>query len=592
MKRIHKSYDVVIVGGGMSGLIAAISAARKGVNCALIHNRPVLGGNASSEIRMHICGADNHGHRENARETGILEEILLENKYRNPNHSYAIFDSILWEKAHFQANLDLYLNTHFTNVSVVDQRIEWVEVCQLTTETTYQLHAQGFVDATGDGSLAALSGANYMVGRESQDTYHEPHAPEVADSICMGNTLLFSTIERPYPVTFIKPYWANTYTEEDLNGREHGAHGHNYWWIELGGDDLDTIYDSELIRNDLLKAVYGVWDHIKNSGQHHAENYDLDWVGYLPGKRESRRILGDYVLNENDLMHNHPFEDAVAYGGWPMDMHVPGGLKTKLEPTEFIKVPDVYSIPYRSLYSKDIQNLWLAGRIISASHMAFGSTRVMGTCSVVGQAVGTALGLIKRNQWPYHNRINDIRALQMALLLDDAYIPNIKFSHDADLAPQAILFASDALIDSPVSNVVNGYTRPIKQATNRWSAACSMESPAYIDFKYKSPVTIGYIDMKFDSNLSKQISISMFHNGLLDDTGSIPETLIKDYTLSFYDNESLIYEYPVKNNYVRHQKIHLPQLVTCTQLRITPHQTHGIDEYRIFAISLFTEYPY
>ena len=175
------TFDFVVVGGGMSGLCAAIAAARHGAKTALVHARPMPGGNASSEIRMHICGADDHMRRPHARETGIIEEILLEHKRRNPTNSYAVFDSILWEKAAFCENLTLLLNTCVDGVTMREGRIESVSAYQQTTEKRLTLYAPLFADATGDGSLGAWAGADYVVGREARSAYGEPHAPERAD---------------------------------------------------------------------------------------------------------------------------------------------------------------------------------------------------------------------------------------------------------------------------------------------------------------------------------------------------------------------------------------------------------------------------
>ena len=147
------TFDFIVVGGGMAGICGAIAAARKGISTALIHNRPVLGGNASSEIRMHICGADHHMSVPNARETGVLEEILLENKRRNPEMVYPIFDAVLWEKVHFQENLTLYLNTHMTEVECQNMKITGIYAKQLTTEKTFHFIGTMFMDATGDGVL-------------------------------------------------------------------------------------------------------------------------------------------------------------------------------------------------------------------------------------------------------------------------------------------------------------------------------------------------------------------------------------------------------------------------------------------------------
>lgn len=298
-----KNYDVIVVGGGISGVCAALSASRCGVNVALIQNRPVLGGNASSEVRMHICGADYHASRENARETGIIEEILLDNRLSNFQHSFSVLDTVLWEKATYQENLDLYLNTHMTEVNVIDNRIHAIKAEQLTTERRFEFTASTFIDTSGDATLAFKAGADIRIGRESRYEYNEKLAPEQADKIMMGNTIMFESKDMGQPVLFKKPFWVNTYTEDDLKSRCHRDITAGYWWVELGGSHLDTISDGEKIRDELLKAVYGIWDHIKNGGDHGAENYALDWVCMLPGKRDSRRIIGDYVLNSNDLFN-------------------------------------------------------------------------------------------------------------------------------------------------------------------------------------------------------------------------------------------------------------------------------------------------
>ena len=352
---VHKEerhYEVVVVGGGMAGVCAAIASARKGVKTAIVQNRSMFGGNASSEIRMHIVGANAHGSKKNLGETGILLEILLENKRRNPYASFPVFDSVIWEKVHFQENLDAYLNTDMDDVIMDGKKVAAIIGHQNTTETEFTIYGDIFVDATGHGTLATMGGATGRMGSEGRDEFHEPDAPEEPNDDTMGNTLMFSAVDRGEPVKFIRPDWAYQYTEEDLKYREHGnsigshmeggqltkfeegsgrlPHFSNvdsgYWWIELGGQYDDIIRDGEVIRDELLKCVYGVWDHLKNVGDHGVENLDLDWVGIVPGYRESRRIEGDYLLNENDVLENRIFPDAVAYGGWQMDQHVRGGV--------------------------------------------------------------------------------------------------------------------------------------------------------------------------------------------------------------------------------------------------------------------------
>ena len=264
--------------------------------------------------------------RENARETGILEEILLENKRRNPEMNYPVFDAVLWEKVKFQENLTVFLNTYVDGVLMDENKIQGVTAVQETTEKKYELTAGLFLDSTGDGTLGYLAGARYRSGREAKSEYGESLAPEQADHVTMGNSLMFQARDIGHPVKFVKPDWAYQFTEEQMKNREHGLITSGYWWIELGGGKLDTITDAEELRDELLKTVYGVWDHIKNGGDHGAENYDLTWVGMLPGKRESRRLMGDYVLKQQDIDDGRIFEDAVAYGGWPMDIHTAEGF--------------------------------------------------------------------------------------------------------------------------------------------------------------------------------------------------------------------------------------------------------------------------
>ena len=215
---IEKRYQVVVVGGGISGMCAALAAARHGAKTALIQDRPVLGGNASSEIRMHICGADREGHRPNARETGIVEEILLENQLRNPQHSFSICDTILWEKTHGQENLDVYLNARFLSAEADNGVIRRIYVQQMTTEKDFLFTADIFIDATGDGMLAFQAGARVMHGREGKAVFGESLAPDVSDDYTMGNSLMFTARDMGRPVPFTAPPWAYHYTDADIPG--------------------------------------------------------------------------------------------------------------------------------------------------------------------------------------------------------------------------------------------------------------------------------------------------------------------------------------------------------------------------------------
>lgn len=580
-------YDVVVVGGGMSGVCAAIASARHGARTALVHNRPVLGGNASSEIRMHICGADHHGTRDNARETGIIEEILLENRKRNPNHSFSIFDTVLWEKTSFQKGLDLYLNTHMTESVVEGCCIRKITAHQITTEKTFIFEAKIFMDATGDGTLAALSGAEYMKGREGKKVFGELYAPDTSDNITMGNTLLFKAVDTGKPIKFEKPWWANSYQEEDLAYRGHEEFSSGYWWIELGGEELDIVADCEKLRDELLKAVYGVWDHIKNSGHHNADNFDLDWVGFLPGKRESRRVIGDYILKEQDCFGGTIFEDAVAYGGWPMDMHVVGGLRTRLEPTLFLDLKEVYTIPYRSLYSRNITNLMLGGRAISTSHMAFGSTRVMATCAVVGQAGGTAAAMATEKNVTPGELLQHIEELQQKLLKDDCYIPGLLNEDPKDLARTARITCSSSVEAGDCKNVINGAARKVNGNTNCWISEQINNSGEWIDIGFDKRISAGEIRLKFDSNLSNEIMISLSHTTRNKQVPGIPSQLVKDYRIEFYNDEEAVHVINVKDNYLRFRVHSLEHKVECNRIRVCVLETNGDSQARIFEIRVY-----
>ena len=321
------SYDIVVVGGGMAGLCAAISAARHGANVALVHARPVLGGNASSEIRIHISGADQSLRQTDYAESGLLYELMLENKSRNDTFNYSIWDMVLFEAAKNEKNLTVYLNCPMFDCSVDGDIITSISCFQETTELTLKISAPLFVDATGNGTLGYFAGADYTQGSESNKEYGEPHAPDQPNNERMGNTILMKAVDTGHPVKYEPPAFAKKLTEHQLRYRVHSktmkvdasmapdpeewlrlsacscaAVDYGYWWLELMGDGDDIIPDYEKIRDDLMAYAYGLWDHIKNGGQHGAENFALEWVGALPGMRESRLLLGDYVLNECDIL--------------------------------------------------------------------------------------------------------------------------------------------------------------------------------------------------------------------------------------------------------------------------------------------------
>lgn len=585
---ITKQFDFVVAGGGMAGVCAALAAAREGIHTALVESRPVLGGMASSEHRMHICGADHHMSNPNMRETGILEEILLENKRRNPEMNYPVFDAVLWETVKFQDNLELFLNTYMTEVHCQGNRVTEIIAEQMTTEKKYCFHAPLFMDATGDGTLGAKAGAVYRMGREAESAYGEKLAPRSEDSVTMGNSVMFLAKDAGHPVPFEKPFWAYTYTEEQLRFREHEDVMSGYWWIELGDGEHNTITDAEDIRDDLLKTVFGVWDHIKNQKGHNAENLDLEWVSFLPGKRESRRFIGDYVLTEKDCLENTDFEDAVAYGGWPMDIHTEGGMLNESDnPTVWNKVNGIYRIPYRCLYSVNIENLFLGGRIISCSHVAFSSARVMATCAVAGQAVGTAAAMAVKGNLTPRQVLGHVKELQQKLLKADCYIPGIRNEDDRDLAHKAQVSASAQLPGCGAEHVINGIPRTVGEYQNCWRAPVS-EKPVIV-LKWEEEIRPVEIRLLLDSNLSREITPSINRGVLARQVKGAPPELLREFKILLCRRGEVLEEMACESRGQRLQVIQVECREPVDEIRIVPVSTYGSETAAVFEVRVYGE---
>jgi len=483
--------DVCVVGGGMAGLCAAVASARRGARTVLIHDRPVLGGNASSEIRMWICGA----HGPHNKETGILEEIQLENLYRNADASFAIWDSVLYEKAFFQPGLTTLLNTTVHDAVVDGEAIHAVKAWQLTSQTRITVAARLFIDCSGDSILAPLSGAAVRQGREAREEFDEPIAPRQADLNTMGNSLLLQLRETGRPHEYRPPRWAYRFDDAtNLPARLGNGFGANFWWLELGGLQ-DTLGDAEAIRDDLLRTAHGVWDFMKNRWEQREKmaNWTLDFLGALPGKRENRRYEGPHMLTQHDVQGGGAFEDLAGYGGWTMDDHHPGGLCYPGQATLFHPAPSPYGIPYRCLYSKNVKNLMFAGRNISATHAALSSTRVMATCAVLGQAAGTAAALCMHRGWlPAEVFPAGVETLQRWLMEDDCWLPGFR-RPVSRLTREATLSGADGGLEA----LRNGCDRPSRETLN----GCEIPLGCGIDLSWNSPVPAGGLRLVLDSNL-------------------------------------------------------------------------------------------
>ena len=617
---VNVRYDVLVVGGGMSGLCAAIASARQGARTALIQDRSVFGGNASSETRMHISGASCHWGKKNAAETGILMDLQLENKYLNDSYNYSIWDGVLWAAAKETAHLDVYMNTTMDRVFSDGAEIKHVEAYQMNTEKRFAFEAQIYVDCTGNGTLGYFAGAEYAIGRECQSDFKEKDAPAVRDGETMGNTIYFVAENRGHPVKFVKPAWAYTFDESDFKHRYHGdiVVYHNaddvvvlkpdedyadhadelvekydvksgYWWIELGGDWDDIIAQAEDIRYELYRCVYGVWDHIKNGGDHGAENYELVWVGNVAGTRESRRLMGDYVLTENDILSGQIHPDAVAYGGWPMDEHVAAGFRAKGQiPSRVRSFKGLYSIPYGCYCSKNIKNLMMAGRNISASKLAMGSTRVMGTCAIGGEAVGIAAAqAVKYGLSPKTYGQKHIHELQQLLLKNDCYLIGVRNEDPNDLARAAIVTATSERPGYAAAKVVNGIARNTDGGDNLWvSDGISPEGEA-IHLSLAQPAKLAQVRLTFDPNLSEERCISVSKAFIEKEPVGVACELVKDYVVRLFREGCMVSETAISGNYQRLNVINLPTPVEADAVEIRVTATNGAPDARIFEIRVY-----
>lgn len=421
--------DLLVAGGGLAGLCAALAAARDGLQVILVQDRPVLGGNASSEVRLWANGATSHMGNNNrwAREGGIMGEIMEENLWRNKEGNPVMFDLVLLDLAKSQPGLTLLLNTAVFAVEKVADRITAVNAFNPINETFYTLRAAQFCDATGDGVLGFLAGAEHREGAEDAEELGEKMAPGDSFGHKLGHSIYFYTRQTTEPVTFVAPSFAlKDITEIPRYKRLTSTlNGCDLWWLEWGGR-LDTVYESEEIKWELWKIVWGVWDHIKNSGQFpEAANMTIEWVGVIPGKRESRRFLGDHLLCQQDIIEQRDHYDAVGYGGWSIDLHPADGVYSTHDGCRQFHSKGTYTIPFRSLYSRSLDNLLLTGRLISASHVAFGSARVMCTCGLLGEVVGRAAAQCKAlNLLPRELAEREhIVHLQQHLQASGCYIP-------------------------------------------------------------------------------------------------------------------------------------------------------------------------
>ena len=504
------NYDVIVVGAGPSGGPAAIAAARMGAKTALISNRPVLGGNASAEIGVPVQGAAKKHQGKPVRETGIIEEagrIELHGmtEAQLTKQHYSINMTRPFKKlTDAEPQLDLHENFWLEAVKKEGGRITEVVLLDTLTGARKSLSGKMFIDCTGDAWLGHHAGADERVGREAFSEYQEAGAPEQADGYTMSACIRagrsdmrkchFHTCSKhSSPQTYTPPPWLYDLPEGWLNHREGKKNDEarkkrleaiairGTWWYEHPGY-VDDLWDPEFARDELIRVNYTMWDYFKNHWEERDRltNYSLEYVGFMTGKRESRRLMGDLVLTANDAIENRPFDDVIAHTGWTLDVHHHMGiLSTEGEFTIDTKIP-IGQIPYRALYSRNIDNLLMAGRCASVTHLALGTVRIEASCAVTGQAAGTAAAVaLKHQTTPRGVYQQHMSELQQLLLKHDQYVPGIPNRDPADLALGAVVSASSTRSSADDSDTDKDRWLPLTTGRGEsftWEAGRKLES--------------------------------------------------------------------------------------------------------------------
>lgn len=602
-------YDVIVVGGGVAGCIAAIASARKGARTALIQDRPMLGGNNSQEMGVPISGGSSSN---KGREPGMLEEIGRESAFLFLTKWSAAAEQI----AFAEPNLTVFLNTRIFDAETGrDKRIEVIRGFNMIDDHRTRYSADQFIDCTGDGWLGYYAGAEYMYGRESKETFGESLAPDVADNITMSGSLFhhsilgYRAVDMGKPTPYDAPEWVYDLraagSSIELNpGYDRSYLGGN-WWHENRGE-IDDLWDPEFARDDLIRVSLSYYSWIKNysSLAEKARNYQLKSVPITNAKRETRRLVGDHILVEDEVMKAELFPDRVGYITWSVDVHHPDGIFSTEGPFDYFfgdrrkhpyaGVPHhpVASIPYRILYSKNIPNLLFAGRNVSVSHVALGTVRVQGTTGQMGQVVGTAAAMcVKYGTDPRGIYETNIGELQQTLLKDDMYILELKNEDPNDLALNSEVSASSSFSEQYVpANVINGVTRMDKYVypertegqTNMWMSDPDESMPQWIQLDLSTEKKFNSVRLTFDTNpVTKRHTTRQYT-----DSDRFPPECVRDYRVLYHNGTEWIPVVEVRNNYQR-QRVHRFPAVLGSKLKVVIDSTNSDESARIFEIRVY-----
>lgn len=434
--------------------------------------------------------------------------------------------------------------------------------------------------------MAASAGAEYRYGREGKAEFGEKYAPDAPDGWVMGDSIQLSTKDMGRPIKFTPPTFAIKYDPSKMNKRGIAQLNCGFWWVELSSE-LDITLATNENRHKLLAYLYGAWDYVKNSGKFpEAENLAIDWVGSVIGRRESRRFMGDYILKESDLTEYKHFEDAIAYGGgWSLDEHCPGGIENPDDPASFFhqNFTKMFEIPYRSLYSRNIDNLFLAGRNFSATHIALSGTRLIAMCGLMGQAVGSAAVIcLEKGCSPRGVYQKHISELQERLLREDVFIPNRPAADSADLARKATLSASSTS-SGDASLLIDGYSRDEVERIHHWE---SSESHPTITLEWSEGVKIGEVNIKCDSSLHREIQLHPNTDKMKDRPEGLPLEMVRSLSVEALVGGVWREVAQVENNMYRLIKLKFSP-VTTSSVRIKMRENYGHPTFKLFEVRCY-----
>nr|MBX2823451.1 FAD-dependent oxidoreductase [Gammaproteobacteria bacterium] len=593
-------FDFIVVGGGVAGTNAAIAAARQGIKVALIQNRPMIGGNNSSEMGVPVSGGSSMGM---GRETGLVEEFGRIASYGyNQKWAAGAEKGVAAEE-----NLTLFLNTHVYAAQTDDNKnIKSVTAFNMLDGTRTRYSADLFADCTGDAWLGFYAGAEYMFGRESKEAYGEKNAKDVPNNITMSGSLMqhsilgYQAIDMGEPVENVEQEWFYDMRENESgyvkrprfeNGVRAGT-----WWTENHGRN-DDLWDPEWARDDLLLASMSYYNWVKNYSplKEKAKNYKLFYIPVTNAKRETRRLVGDIVVTANHLLEREAFPDRVSYFCWKLDVHHPLGIFSPESPYDYEDSIDPTCIPYRMLYSKNVPNMFMAGRNVSVSAVALGSARVQGTTGVMGQIIGTAAAMcVEHDVKPRGIYESHISQLQQQLMKDDVTILHMENKDPGDLARTAKISASSARSDADdAHNAINGLIRPMdedmlfwigKVPDNMWISDPEQALPQSLELDFGKKKKVNTVYLTFDTNLlEKRHSTWEFK-----DEHRMPPQCVRDYRVQVLDGKDWVTVAEVEGNYQRRNIIRF-DAVNTSKVRLMVDKTNGDPSARVYEIRAYNE---